>query len=331
MNSSSLTVNDIERCFAFAYQTWINHKPGKRKPLHLWYDVLQGKLAELTIHKYCKNNNLENNLSEPNFDDFSKLAKSEVQIPLHDLEIKGRKKEIKSSREKHKFVKLSANYFIKNKYKNGNPDDLMFIDMGLPTLGVTNSIFRQLLGENFNTTEYEVEAFFGKYNLSIDWATSRYQCSLDELLEDPFISALSSGINLEDIRNKIVNDNGKYQVAGEISVDDFCKYSRNVRTGYVFNMPSEPCYERLLREFIIVEVPMYTDNIKGGNAQTLDSEITVQHFIDFIKKYNATEISNDNAKAMILNIGNSMIMNKIELKSIGSSKSYIEHLISLSN
>lgn len=260
---SILTESDIEQCVRFANETWIYHRPNNlrtRSYIEVWYDILEGKLAELTVYKTCKALGLKIN-KKPSFTNFRHLTQPQVNEDICDLIINDRKKEVKSSRENFSFISMPCHYFHNNQYRYGNPDDLIWVSLPLMPLPKVKKNFKeQIEGETFNKTAEEV---YSSYGVTEEWVENRFKCHyteqilLDVLrLKDGQDLLVEWGIEVASAQRSNYKQQG-YHVIGEISVSEFLSNARQVPQGYILNLPQDPFYQKGLHEFLNVGLPMW--------------------------------------------------------------------------
>ncbi|MEP0913065.1 hypothetical protein NDI45_19310 [Leptolyngbya sp. GB1-A1] len=286
---SYLDTEQIKQCIDFANKSWIYHSPHRlreRMPVEVWYDILQGKLSELTIYNFCINNRISSNFTDPpSFEVYNFSSKNESRKnSLHDLVINNRKKEVKSHRYYWAAVRLGVHYFKNENYIHGNPDDLVFLGVSLASLSEVKKIIqgevnlkikpkqkKEELPKNLQQYKTEEpqdkeklnEILKQKYGKSLSTLMKIYKCSAEKLLGDELLKALVRDVDLMDVGYKAAttqtNSNQtenelsskvKFTVLGEISVKDFLGIARQVEVGYVYGLPHDPLYDILLQNFL---------------------------------------------------------------------------------
>ena len=243
----------------------------ERMPVAVWYDILKGKLAELTLHNYCKLHEISTNLEYPSFEVLGKDSSvSNGKSQLHDLSINDRKKEIKSGEYWHKYITLKASYFEDGQYKYGNPDDIIFVSISLCGLHQAKALLEETILEQEKDKSDSI--LHSNELLSHTFRNKRYKCNMQAFMNDFLVKAITCGCDLEKIgfiaatekrkgrnpkNNEAKENRGEFTVLGEMPICDFLKTARLVKPKYIHGLPDSAPFKALARDYMsVVEKPL---------------------------------------------------------------------------
>lgn len=264
---SYLSTEEIEQCALFAAESWTYHRPNnmrKRAPVQVWYDILKGKLAEVTLHNYCKFHEISTSLEYPSFDIIGRdSAISSHKSQLHDLAINNRRKELKSGEHWYKYITLKSSYFENGQYKYGEPDDIIFVSISLCGLSQAKILFKEAISEQ---KKDDPDGILHRNELlSHTFHSKGYECDRQTFMDDCLVRAAVRECNLKEIGFRAATEKrkskgkkasneeankGKFTVLGEMPISSFLKVARLVKPKYIHSLPEDPMFHSLARDYM---------------------------------------------------------------------------------